>query len=120
MPFLRALHPGIAYGLGRMESAGTEGQFVQLTSNNGFSVVSSGNQIPFGILRKTYVAGDMPGVFCGGGIYETDQFTGTPTPGNVLTVNGQGILAADGQPDDQPAAQVIAVNGNVLRFKLLV
>ena len=119
MPFFRSLHRGIAYGAGHMQTAGTEGQVIAPTGNDLFAPIT-GNATPFGILRADCAAGDMPGVWFNGGLYETDRYEGTPTAGAPLTFSANSLLTADVQTDDPVIGTVVAVNGSTIKFKLLI
>ena len=63
------------------------------SGNDLFAVNTDPTVRSFGILIKDYDAGDMPGIYCDGGVYETDVFEGTINAGDDLKVS------ADGTPD---------------------
>ena len=87
-------HPGIAYGDGELQGPGEKGQFVKLTSNDTFQVVSDAADTPVGVIynldKPAHVTPDETdrnkvAVYFGGGIYETDNLTGTVAAGDDLT-----------------------------------
>lgn len=120
MSFLNPCHRGLAYGDGYMQGAGTTGQIVRLIGNDLFTVNTSANQRSFGVLIGNYVNGEMPGVFCNGGVYETDVFEGTIGAGDVLKCSSNGILTNGVAGNDLVIAQAISVQGGILKFQLLV
>ena len=120
MPFIYATHQGLAYGDGHMQSDGELGQVVRLVGDDLFAVNTDTDQPSFGILRKSYKAGEMPGVFCNGGVYETDVFDGTPSAGDYLMVSANGKLVNGVDGRQQVIAQAISVNGGTLKFRLMV
>jgi hypothetical protein len=73
------------------------------------------------MLMKNYSAGEMPGVYCSGGIYETDLFHGAITAGELLKVSPTGLLSAGPLLDNEKAvALALLVDAGILKFKLLV
>jgi hypothetical protein len=120
MAFLNPNHRGLAYGDGYMQGAGTTGQVVRLVGNDLFAVNTTANQRSFGVLIGNYAAGEMPGVFCNGGVYETDVFDGTIAAGDNLKVSTNGRLATSTANNDFIVAQAISNQGGVLKFRLLV
>ena len=120
MSFLNADHPGLAYGDGYMSGAGTLGQVVKAAGNDLFAVNTDPEVRSFGILRKDYADGKMPGIWCRGGIYTTDVFEGTVAAGNPLKVSANGKLTAGVGEGDLVIAEAISVAGGVLKFKLLL
>lgn len=119
--YLEPLLPGRAYGLGKMQGAGSPGQIVHLVDHDTFAVNLVPAQASFGVMYKPVKDGEMPTVYCNGGIYETDNFTAPIVPDELLKVhNVNGNLTAGVGAADKPVAQAIAVQGGVLRFKLLV
>jgi len=120
MAFLNADHPGLAYGDGAMSGAGTLGQVVKVAGNDLFAVNTDAAVRSFGILRKDYADGKMPGIWCRGGIYTTDVFEGTVNAGDALKVSENGKLTAGVGEGDLVIAEAISVVGGVLKFKLLL
>ena len=119
--FIRSNHRGLAYGDGALQGDGSVGQVVRLVGADLFAVNTDPTQRSFGLLVKSYKAGEMPGVFCQGGIYETDVFEGTPAPGSFLKTSPSGKLAAGVIADGEEAiGQTISVVDGVLKFRLLV
>ena len=119
MAYLNANHPGIAYGDGYMQGAGSMGQFVKAVGDDTFAVNTDPAVPSFGLLMKDYADSEMPGIWCNGGVYETDQFSGTPGPNELLKIDGTGRLTGGGTSADA-VAQAISVSGGILKFKLLV
>jgi len=120
MAYVQPLAPGFRYGLGAISGAGSTGQLVRLTGDNVFSVNADPAKRSFGILEKTYKDGELCGVFCLGGVYETDIFVGTPAVGDELACDAQtGKLKVKGQGEFAVGEVIAAVSG-VLRFKLYV
>jgi hypothetical protein len=74
----------------------------------------------FGILGKDYANGQMPGIFCNGGVYETDVFEGTVQAGDALKVSANGTLCAGVQTGEHVIARAIAVHDGLLKFILLI
>jgi hypothetical protein len=63
----------------------------------------------------------MPGIYCNGGVYETDVFEGTINPGDDLKVSATGKLTGGNIGNDEfVIAQAISVQSGVLKFKLLI
>jgi len=120
MSFINADHPGLAYGDGYMSGAGSLGQVVKVAGNDLFAVNTDPTARSFGILRKDYADGKMPGIWCGGGVYTTDVFEGTVNAGDDLKVSTNGKLAAGVVAGDHVIAEAISVVGGVLKFKLLI
>ncbi len=119
MPYVQPLAPGFRYGLGAITGGGSAGQFVLLTGDNEMSVNTDPAKRSFGLLEKTTKDGELGGVFCLGGIYETDVFVGSPAPGDELACDATGKLKVKGQ-DEFAVGEVIAAASGVLRFKLYV
>ncbi|MHB1000762.1 MAG: hypothetical protein ACYC27_16090 [Armatimonadota bacterium] len=120
MGFLNPNHRGLAYGDGAMQAEGKCGQFVELVGNDLFAVNTDSTARSFGVLIKDYKAGDMPGIFCDGGVYETDVFDGTIAAGDDLIVASTGHLSAGAVTGDLVVAQAISVSGGTLKFRLLI
>lgn len=120
MPTIYSAHQGLAYGDGYLQGGGELGQVVRLVGNDLFEVNTDPTQRSFGILRKSYAAGEMPGVFCNGGVLVTDVYEGTPAAGDLLKVASSGYLTPGVQNNEQAVAEVISVQGRLLKLKLLV
>ena len=120
MGFLNPNHRGLAYGDGYMQGEGKCGQLVKLVGNDLFAVNTDPTAPSFGVLIKDYKAGDMPGIFCEGGIYETDVYDGTITAGADLKVESTGHLSAGVEEGDIVVARAISVSGGTLKFRLLI
>ena len=122
MAFIDPKFPGVAYGMGAITEDGNAGQFVKLSGHNQFSLNADPAVRSFGVLYKDAKAGELCTVFACGGIYETDSFTGTVNPGDPLKVDAANKNLAGGTigPNDVIVAQVVSVQGGILRFKLLV
>ena len=120
MGFLNPNHRGLAYGDGYMQDDGKCGQFVKLAGNDLFAVNTDPTAKSFGVLIKDYKAGDMPGMFCMGGVYETDVFDGVITAGADLKVAATGNLTAGIGVGDVVVAQAISVESGTLKFRLLI
>jgi len=120
MPYVQPLAPGFRYGLGTISGAGTAGQLVRISGENLITVNTDPAKRSFGMLERTYKDGEMPGVICSGGIYETDQFVGTPAPGDELACDAAtGKLKVKGATEFA-VGEVISAGSGVLRFKLFV
>lgn len=122
MSYVRELNPGFRYGLGSFsgEAGGTAGQAVKLSGNNEFAVQTSAAARSFGILAGDADDGDPCGVFCHGGIYETDLVAeGVSADGNLAWDPSAKKFKAAGE-GDFVVGQAIAVVSGVLTFKLLV
>lgn len=120
MAYLTPNHQGLCYGDGYMSGAGSLGQVVRLVSHDRFAVNTDPTLKSFGILAKDYKDGDMPGVYCNGGVYETDVFDGTIQAGDDLKVSTNGKLTSGVQNGDHIIARAIAVEGGLLKFRLLL
>ena len=120
MAFLTADHPGLAYGDGHMSGAGARGQVVKVAGDDLFAVNTDATAKSFGILRRDYTDGQMPGIWCDGGVYTTDIFEGTVEAGDALKVSAGGKLTAGVVAGDEVIAEAISVVGGVLKFKLLI
>ena len=117
--FINANHRGLAYGDGHMQGDGRLGRFVKLVGDDLFAVNADPTTKSFGVLVKDYKDGEMPGIYCQGGVYETDVFEGTVTAGNELQIDSSGALTAATQ-GNEVVAQAISVSGGVLKFRLLI
>lgn len=120
MAYLNPNHRGLAYGDGYMQAAGACGQFVKLVGDDLFAVNIDPTAKSFGILLKDYKAGEMPGIFCMGGVYETDVFEGVIHAGDDLKVSVNGILTCGVGPGDVVVARAISVASGTLKFLLLI
>jgi len=120
VPFLNPNHRGLAYGDGYMQGAGSCGQVVKLVGNDLFAVNTDPTAKSFGILIKDYKNGEMPGIFCMGGVYETDVFEGNINPNDDLKVSATGKLTAGVAAGDQVVARAISLSGGTLKFRLLI
>ncbi len=119
--FIRTNHRGLAYGDGAMQGEGTTGQVVRIVGSDLFAVNPDPAQKSFGLLVKGYKAGEMPGIFCQGGIYETDVFEGTPAPGAFLKTGPTGKLTAGPiAAGEEAIAQAISVADGTLKFRMLI
>ena len=121
MAFINPCHRGLAYGDGYMQGDGAKGQVVKIAGSDLFAVNDDPTVPSFGVLIKDYKAGDMPGIYCDGGVYETDVFEGTINPGDDLKVSAGGKLTAGTiAAGELVVARAISVGGGVLKFRLLV
>lgn len=120
MSFIQRNHQGLAYGDGTLQGDGSLGQVVKLVGDDLFEVNTDPTVPSFGILIKDYKNGEMPGVFCHGGIYETDVFEGSIAAGDKLKVNANGKLTGGVTETDEVIAKAISVSGGVLKFRLLI
>jgi hypothetical protein len=121
MPFINQTHPGLAYGDGTMQGNGEIGQFVAVAGNDLFTVNTDPEVRSFGMLIKSYTDGEMPGIFCKGGTYETDVFEGMINPGDDLKISNTGkLIGGSIGNNEHVVAQAISVQSGVLKFKLLI
>ncbi len=120
MAFINPCHRGLAYGDGYMQADGQLGQVVSAVGNDLFAANINPRDPSFGILIKDYKAGDMPGIYCDGGVYETDAYEGTISAGEELRVSPNGFLTNGVGNNDKVVAQAISVQDNVLKFRLLI
>ena len=120
MAFLNPNHRGLAYGDGYMQGDGQLGQVVKIVGNDLFGVNTDPTAKSFGILIKGYKNGEMPGIFCMGGVYETDVFEGNISPNDDLKVSANGKLTAGVGAGDEVVARAISVSSGILKFRLLV
>ncbi|MBP8131892.1 MAG: hypothetical protein KA184_20125 [Candidatus Hydrogenedentes bacterium] len=120
MAFINAAHRGLAYGDGYLQGDGELGQLVKIAGNDLFTVNTDPATPSFGILIKGYKSGEMPGIYCMGGVYETDVFEGTIQAGDLLKASANGKLTAGVGEGDVVVAQAISVSGGTLKFRLLV
>lgn len=120
MPFINPSHRGLAYGDGYMQGDGKLGQFVKLVGNDLFAVNTDPAAKSFGVLVKDYKSGEMPGILCMGGIYETDVFEGTINANDDLKASAGGKLTAGVSAGDIVVARAISVASGTLKFRLLI
>ncbi|MHB9131147.1 MAG: hypothetical protein ACYDBB_08665 [Armatimonadota bacterium] len=120
MATLTPNHRGLAYGDGYLQGDGTRGQVVKLVGSDLFAVNTDPLTPSFGLLITDYTSGQMPGIYCGGGIYETDVFEGTIIAGEALKVSAAGKLTNGVQAGELTIARAIAVDGGLLKFQLLI
>ncbi len=117
--FINANHRGLAYGDGHMQGDGQLGRFVKLVGDDLFAVNTDPTTASFGVLIKDYTDGEMPGIYCQGGVYETDVFEGAVSAGGELGIDATGVLTAATE-GAEVVAQAISVSGGVLKFRLLI
>jgi hypothetical protein len=91
-----------------------------LVGNDLFAVNIDPTVKSFGVLIKDYKAGEMPGIFCMGGVYETDVFEGTINAGDDLKVSENGKLIAGVQAGEEIVARAISISSGTLKFRLLI
>jgi hypothetical protein len=120
VPYLNPDHRGLAYGDGYLQGDGKLGQFVKLVGNDLFAVNTDPTAKSFGVLIRDYKNGEMPGIFCMGGVYETDVFEGTINANDDLKVSTNGKLTAGVQAGDVVVARAISVTSGALKFRLLI
>ncbi len=121
MPFINPCHRGLAYGDGQMQGEGKLGQVVRIAGNDLFAVNTDPTAPSFGVLITDYAAGDLPGIYCDGGVYETDVFEGTIHAGDALKVSAGGKLTGGTiAAGEHIVARAISVSGGTLKFRLLV
>jgi len=125
--FFNPSHPGIAYGDGELQGPGEKGQFVKLIENDTFQVVSDAADVPVGVIYNldklkhvTPAATDRNkvAIYMCGGIYETDNVTGTIAADDDLTFDPtNGNLKTAGEAETV-VGKALAVEGSVVKFKL--
>ena len=121
MSFINPCHRGLAYGDGHIQGDGQLGQIVRVVGDDLFAVNTDPEVRSFGILIKDYAGGEMPGIYCNGGIYETDVFEANINPGDELKVSDNGLLSGGNITNKQHViAQAISVQSGVFKFRLLV
>ncbi len=120
MPYVQPMAPGFRYGLGTISGGGETGQLVKLSGENIFSVNDDASARSFGLLVNTYKDGERCGVYCLGGIYETDRFVGTLAAGDELACDAGSSTFKKAAEGDFIVAEAISISAGVLRFKLLV
>lgn len=121
MAYIEAKAPGFRYGLGTLSEAGEAGLCVALSGDNEFELNGDSTKRSFGILVGACVEDALCGVWCGGGIYETDQFTGsTIAAGDELACDSSTSKLKKAGEGDFVIGHALANVSGVLRFKLLV
>ena len=120
MSFINPCHRSLAYGDGHIQGDGQLGQVVRIVGNDLFAVNTTPTAKSFGILIKDYKNGEMPGIYCMGGVYETDVFEGTVNPGDDLKVSANGKLTAGVQAGEEVIARAVSVSGGTIKFRLLI
>lgn len=120
-------HPGIAYGDGELIGPGNPGQFVKLVDNDTFQVVSDAADVPVGVIYNLDKLEHVtPGatdrnrvaVYMDGGIYETDNSTGTISADDDLSFDPTvGNIKVAGETDTI-VGKALSVEGSVVKFKL--
>ena len=122
MPFLDVKHDtGIAYGDGYAQGDAESGQVMRIVGNDLFAVADDATDPAFGVLFKDVKDGEMPTIYTDGGVYETDNFTGTIQAGELLKVhNANGNLTNGVGAGDTVVAKAISNDGGILKFRLLV
>jgi hypothetical protein len=119
--FINADHPaGISYGDGYMQGDGSLGQLVKIAGDDLFAVNTDPKTRSFGLLMKDYGNGDMPGIYCSGGVYTTDVFTGSIAAGNELVAGIDGKLTSRTAGDQILVGEAISVSDGIFKFKLLI
>ena len=112
---------GIAYGDGYAQGDAVCGSVMKIVGNDLFAVADDPTEPAFGILFKDVKAGDMPTIYIGGGVYETDNFTGPIAADDLLKVHPDNHnLTAGIAEGERAVAQAISADGGVLKFRLLV
>jgi len=112
---------GTPYGMAIITENAEAGQIVRLTGHDRLSLNIDPSKRSYGILYKDVKAEELCTAFTDGGIYETDNFTGTINPDDLLKVDSLNKNLTSGvSGTDVPIAQAISVNNGVLRFKLLI
>lgn len=120
MSFINPNHRGLAYGDGHMQGDGMLGQVVRIAGDDLFAVNTDPTAKSFGILIKDYKDGEMPGIYCLGGLYETDVFEGAVNAGDELKVSANGKLTAGAAAGDEVIARAVSASGGTVKFRLLI
>ncbi len=125
--FFNPSHPGVAYGDGELQGPGEKGQFVKLIENDTFEVVSDAADVPVGIIyhldklqHVTPAATDRNkvAVYMDGGIYETDNITGTISADDDLTFDPTNGNIKVREASNFVVGKALAVEGSIVKFKL--
>jgi hypothetical protein len=120
MAYVEPKAPGFRYGLGTIAANAVAGQCVRLSDANVFSVNDDAAKRSFGILAASCSKDELCGVYCMGGIYETDQYSGNIAAGDVLGCDAQTGKLKKAGAQDFAVGEAISVVAGVLRFKLFV
>ena len=121
MSFVDPKFSGTPYGMAAITEDGKAGQLVRLVDHDKLSLNDDPTKRSYGILYKDAKAGELCTAFTDGGIYETDNFTGTINPADLLKVDALNKNLTSGvSGTDVPIAEAISVIGEILRFKLLI
>ena len=120
MSYINPCHRGLAYGDGYMQGEGLKGQVVRIVGSDLFAVNTDPTQKSFGLLITDYKDGEMPGIYCMGGVYETDVFEGVINPGDDLKVSANGKLTSGVAAGEEVIARAISVSDGMIKFRLLV
>ena len=120
MGYVEPKAPGFLWGLGTISGAGSPGQCVRVAGDDVFAVNDDGDERSFGVLAKAYADGEMCGVYCLGGVYETDQYAGNPSAGDALVCDAETGKLKPQDDETVVVAEALSVQSGVLRFKLLV
>jgi len=99
---------------------GQLGQVVRIIGDDLLAVNTDPTIKSFGILIKDYKNGEMPGIYCTGGVYDTDAFKGTVNPSDDLKVSATGVLTSGVQSGEEVIAQAVSVSGGTLKFRLVI
>ena len=118
MAYVEPRAPGFRYGLGTISADAVAGQCVRLTDANVFSVNDDAAKRSFGILAASAKEGEMCGVHCRGGIYETDQYTGNISAGDELACDANTGKLKGASGDEFVMGETISLVSALLRFKL--
>ena len=120
-------HPGIAYGDGELLGPGDEGQFVKLVDNDTFQVVSDAADVPVGVIYKidklqhvipASTDRNKVALYMDGGIYDTDNISGTITAGDDLSFDPTVANIKTAAEGETIVGKVLAVEGSIVKFKL--
>ena len=120
MAYVEPKAPGFRYGLGAVSEDATVGQCVRLTDGDVFSVTDDAEVRSFGILAASCKKDELCGVYCLGGIYETDQYAGEIAASEALACDATTGTLKAASGDEFVMGEAISVASGVLRFKLLV
>jgi len=121
MSYVQPIAPGFRYNLGTMIEQGKAGQCVCLAGNNIFKIQYAWQYRTFGILASDCKKDEVVGVWCMGGIYETDYYILGLQGGDVLSADSMfGCLTLQRRNNGFVVAETVSVVNGVLRFKLLV
>jgi hypothetical protein len=115
-------HPGIEFGDGVLKGPGTPGQVLRSVGNNEFSVVADAAHVPAGILKRADKDCAAQGtndttpcvVDMGDFVFQTDQFTGTPAAGTLLTFDATTAKLKAATAGTKIVAIVLSLDGSEL------